>query len=279
VCSFALTATVTVTLTKNGGAPMSDEINISAPSLGRSIGTYRRMHWTRLKRGRLRYALVVLLLLPVGAAAAALGFERAPFDYVLELYFRFLTPFLPALGASAIVSEEIDAKTFTFIFARPAPRWAMVLGKFVAFTAPLVVGFALSLALTYGVASLRGGVEDFTGGLGHFARVLGVVLLGVVMFSAVTSLVGSWFTRSPFMGAIGYVLLIEWIFSFVPFFKLLTITWHLRNLAAFHVTSVFMISDARVPLWASAAAVCFLGLLSMFGAAGAVSGAEYRTDR
>jgi ABC-type transport system involved in multi-copper enzyme maturation permease subunit len=257
----------------------SQAVEPSAPSLMTAVGTYRRMHWTRLSRGRLRYALIVLLLLPVAAAGAALGFDRAPFDYVLELYFRFLVPFLPALGASAIVSEEIESKTFTFIFARPAPRFAMVLGKFVAFTAPLLAGFTLSLALAFAVSSVRGSGDDFSAALGHFARVLGVVLLGVTAFSAITSLVGSWFTRSPFMGAMGYVLLIEWIFNFVPAFKLLTVSWHLRNLAAFHRTAVFLVSDMDVPLWASALVVVVLAALSMLGAAAAVSGAEYRTDR
>ncbi len=253
--------------------------SIAVPSLMQAVGTYRRMHWTRLSRGRLRYALAILLALPVATAAVALGFDRAPFDYVLELYFRFLVPFLPALGASAIVSEEIESRTFTFIFARPAPRVAMVLGKFVAFTGPLLVGFTISLAATYAVASLRGGGDDFVAGLGPFARALGVSLVGVIVFSAITSLVGSWFTRSPFMGAVGYVLLIEWIFSFVPFFKLLTVTWHLRNLAAFNAGKVLLGSDWQVPLWGSALALVAFGGLSMLGAAAAVSGAEYRTDR
>ena len=250
-----------------------------APSLGQAIGTYRRMHWMRLRRGRLRYALLFLLALPVACAAASLAFERAPFDYVLELYFRFLMPFLPALGASAIVAEEIESKTFTFIFARPAPRAAMVLGKFIAFTAPLIAGFAVSLTLTFLVAGLRGSLEDFTGSFAHFGRCLAVVVFGVCAFSAVASLVGAWFTRSPFMGAMGYVLLIEWTFSVVPFFKLLTITWHLRNLAAYHVSSVFLVGDAKIPLWTSALGVTLIGLLAMVGAIAAVSGAEYRTDR
>lgn len=260
-------------------ATANQALEAPAPSAMEAIGTYRRMHWTRLKRGRLRYAILVLLALPVVSAAAALGFDRAPFEYVLELYFRFLVPFLPALGASAIVAEEIESKTFTFIFARPAARFAMVVGKFIAFTAPLVLGFIASLTLTFVVASLRGSGEDFVAALPHFARCLGVVVFGVIAFSAVTSLVGSWFTRSPFMGAMGYVLLIEWVFSFVPFFKLLTITWHLRNLAAFHVSSVFLISDVKIPLWVSVLGVTLFGLLSMFGAAAAVTGAEYRTDR
>ena len=84
------------------------------PSATQALGIYRRMHWTRLKRGRLRFAAIVLLALPLVGTAVVLPFARDPLDSVLDLYFRFLLPFVPALGASAMVSEEIEGKTFTF---------------------------------------------------------------------------------------------------------------------------------------------------------------------
>src|SRR5438445_10887007 len=89
---------------------------------------YARMTWLRLRRGRVMWAGALLLALPivyVAALALAGHWGRGLFDDVSELYFRFLVPFVPALMASGAVAEEIENKTFTFVFARPAP-WGVL---------------------------------------------------------------------------------------------------------------------------------------------------------
>ena len=251
------------------------------PTVGQSIGIYRRMHWTRLKRGRLRWAMGILLALPVVGTAVALPFARDLFDNVLDIYFRFLLPFLPALGASAMVSEEIESKTFTFIFARPARRWTMVIGKYVALVLPLIIGFAISICATYALSMARSTGEDFAGGLGHLARVLLAATLGVLVFGALAAVIGSWFTRHPFLAVMLYLLVVEALVGSLPvIINLLAITWHLRNLAGLPLPeSSFFSSEFHVPLGVSAGVVGALGLLALLGAAGGVSGTEYRTDR
>lgn len=253
----------------------------SLPTVGQSIGIYRRMHWTRLKRGRLKWAALVLLALPVVGTAVALPFARDLFDNVLDVYFRFLLPFLPALGASAMVSEEIESKTFTFIFARPARRWTMVVGKYLALVVPLIIGFAISITATYALSMLRSSGEDFSAGLGHLARVLTAATLGVIVFGALAAVIGSWFTRHPFLAVMLYLLLIEALVGSLPvIINLLAISWHLRNLAGLPLPeSTFFSSEFQVPMSVSASVVAGLGLLALIGAASGVSGTEYRTDR
>lgn len=255
---------------------MSDEA--TPIGLGRALRVYLRMHLLRLGRGRLKWAVLALLLLPVAGAGAALPFDRAPFDNLLELYLRFLLPFLPALIASPVVAEEIEGRTFTFLFARPAPRAALVLGKFVAIAAPLAAGIVLSLLLTFLVGSLRGTGEDFLAGLPQLGRVVGVSLLGIAAFTALAALCGAWFTRHPFMAAVGYLLMFEWMFGFVPLLKLATVTWHLRRLADVHPEPVFFQGDLAVPLWVSALVPATLCGLALLGAAAAVASSEYRAD-
>jgi ABC-type transport system involved in multi-copper enzyme maturation permease subunit len=251
------------------------------PTMGQSIGIYRRMHGTRLRRGRVRIAAAILLLLPIIGTVVILPFARDVFDGVIEIYFRFLLPFIPALGASSMVSEEIESKTFTFIFARPASRWAMVFGKYIAFTVPLVIGFAVSIAACYGLGSLRGTGEDFTNGLGHLGRVIGAASLGVVVFGALAALVGSWFTRHPFIAVMGYLLLVEALFGSLPvIINLVAMSWHLRNLAGLPLTtSAFFSSELTIPMWVSTLVVAGVSMLALMGASSSVSGAEYRTDR
>ena len=87
---------------------------------------YGRMAWLRMRRGRVVWLAAAMFALPiayVAGLAIAGHWGRGLFDDVCELYFRFLIPFIPALTASAAVAEEIENKTFTFVFARPAAHF------------------------------------------------------------------------------------------------------------------------------------------------------------
>jgi ABC-type transport system involved in multi-copper enzyme maturation permease subunit len=251
------------------------------PSAGQSLGIYRRMHSTRLRRGRLRWAAIALLLLPVAATGAVVSFARDLFDPVMGLFFLFLLPFLPALGASAMVSEEIENKTFTFIFARPAPRWTMVMGKYVALVVPMTIGCVISVIGVYLLASVRGTGEDFTNGLPHLGRVIGATIIGTLVYGAMASVIGSWFTRHPFVAVILYFLLVEALLGSTPVIvNLLSMSWHLKNLAGLPLPETsFFASELNVPLWVSTLVLTGVGLLALLGAALGVTGTEYRTDR
>ena len=116
------------------------------------------MAWLRMRRGRMVWLAAVMFALPlvyVAGLAIAGHWGRGLFDDVCELYFRFLVPFVPALTASAAVAEEIENKTFTFVFARPAPRGSLVLGKLAAATLPSIAVVVPSLVMAWLVAELR----------------------------------------------------------------------------------------------------------------------------
>jgi ABC-type transport system involved in multi-copper enzyme maturation permease subunit len=242
---------------------------------------YARMTLLRLKRGRVAWACGALLVLPlVYTAGLALAghWGRGLFDDVCELYFRFLIPFVPALLASPIIAEEIENKTFTFVFARPAPRSALVVGKFAAAIGPLVALLVPTLALAWVIALARF-PGDFADGWTHLLRVEAAAVLGLVAFAALAVALGTVFSRHPFVGMVGYLLLIEAGLGSSPVvLNLLAITWHLRNLADLPLpASDFM--ALHVPAWGSAlvAMIAAPGLLAL--AVLGVSGAEYRTDR
>jgi ABC-type transport system involved in multi-copper enzyme maturation permease subunit len=252
-----------------------------------AVGIYRRLAWTRLARGRLRWVVLALLALPVvGTGALALGGAKGQdlLTNMLEVYFRFLVLFLPALTASQIVAEEIEGKTFTFLFARPAPRWAMPLGKYLATVAPLVALFAVSASLCCAIAMLPPDVSasDRVDMLGILGRALAALTLGVLTFGAMTALIGAWFTGHPFIAVMGYLLVVEGLLASLPtIFSVAAMSWHLRNLAGLTGTaasdSVF--AEAHLAPWASAAVLAGVTVLALLLAAVSVSDAEYRTDR
>jgi ABC-type transport system involved in multi-copper enzyme maturation permease subunit len=245
--------------------------------LGSASGIYAGLTWKRLKRGRLLWVCAALLALPVigaGALVAAGHWGRGLFDEVLEMYFRFLVPFVPALLASPVIAEEIESKTYTFVFARPAPRAALVLGKFVAVVTPVALTTVASIALVWLLAMIRF-PGDMAENLPHLAQAELAAVLGTVAFAALASALGSLFTRHPFAAVVGYLLLIEAGLGSAPIvLNLLAMSWHLRNLADLPLAEVsFMV--LHVPGWVSAALVLAVSGACLGGAAMAVSGGEY----
>jgi len=240
---------------------------------------YAGLTWTRFRRGKLLWVAAVLLALPVlGAAGLLVGghWGRGAFDDLLEVYFRFLIPFVPALLASPVVAEEIENRTFTFLFARPAPRSALVLGKYFTVVVPTILAVTLSIAASWLLVLARF-PEDFAATATHFMRVELAAALGVAGYAGLAVLFGSWFTKHPFVGVLGFLLVIELGLASAPIpLNVLAMSWHLRNLAELPLPSLEAVSmtlsvppeiSAIVPLvWIGLG----LGLGSM-----SVSGAEY----
>jgi len=240
---------------------------------------YAGLTWTRFRRGKLLWVAAILMALPVvGAAGLFLGgfWGRGTFDDLLEVYFRFLIPFVPVLLASNVVAEEIENRTFTFLFARPAPRSALVLGKYFTVVVPTLLAVTVSIALSWALVMARF-PEDFANTATHFLRVELAAALGVCGYAGLAVLLGSWFTRHPFVGVLGYLLVIELGLASAPIvLNVFAMSWHLRNLAELPLPSLDSVNmtisvapeiSAIIPLvWVGLG----LGLGSL-----AVSGAEY----
>jgi ABC-type Na+ efflux pump permease subunit len=254
---------------------------VTTIGLAQAAKVHARMSWLRLRRGRLVWAAAALWALPlvyaVGLAIAG-HWGRGFFDEVCELYFRFLVPFVPALVAASAVAEEIENKTFTFVFARPAPRASMVLGKWAAATLPSLAILVPSLLVAWVVAQLR-----FPGDMAttwvHLLRVAAAATLGLLAYGALAMALGTLFSRHPVVAVLGYLLVIEVGLGAAPLvLHLLAIGWHLRNVAELPLPATTVLA-VEVPAWASAlvALVITPALLALTGMS--VAGAEYRTDR
>ncbi len=245
---------------------------------GEAMQVYAGMTWTRLKRGKLLRACAALIFLPAVIAiplVIAGQWGGGFFQNMLEVYFRFIIPFVPALLASPCVAEEIENRTFTFVFARPAPRSALVFGKYVAMVVPSLLAVALSIAIVWLLAMLRFR-EDMPAALPGLLRGEAAALLGVMAFSALACAFGSLFTKHPFVAVAVYLLLVEAGIGSTPIvLHFLAVSWHLRNLAGLLPPSTAGFLSLDVPAWGSALWVSIVTFLGLGGAALAVSGAEY----
>jgi ABC-type transport system involved in multi-copper enzyme maturation permease subunit len=249
--------------------------------LGTATGVWTRLSWMRLRRGRLVWVGALLWALPllyVGGLAAAGQWGRGLFDSVLELYASFLWPFVPALALSGAVADEIEQKTFTFAFARPAPRAALVLGKWAAATLPSLALVVPSLALAWVVAHLRD-PGDMADTWPHLLAVEAAAITAISAYGALAMLLGTLLSRHPVVAVLGYLLIVEiGLAATGTVTHLLAISWHARNLAELPRATTEIL-ESELPRWVSALFVFGLTPALLAVTSLVVEHAEYRTDR
>jgi ABC-type transport system involved in multi-copper enzyme maturation permease subunit len=192
------------------------------------------MIWTR------RSLLMALLLaLPaVLAAVFRLTVTRLPprigaFDFygmVIAFYYvRNVLPLVALFYATALIADEVEGKTITYLLTRPVQRPAILAGKFAAYLATTV-----SMALPVVVASffLLSTIRGWTGvgaRVPDLFRDAGVVVLTLVAYGAFFTLMGV-LLRRPVIPGLLFLFVWELLANAPGYLPRFTITAYLRSL-------------------------------------------------
>ncbi len=233
----------------------------------------------RFRRGAQVWLTLGILGLPVIAAGVALATGNAGFTFfnqILELYLRFLVPFVMALYASTTVAEEVQAKTITYPFSRPVPRWTLPLGKYLGAVAINSVIVSVSLTLVFVLSLLSEGA--LLEALPQLGQGLFALLLAVVLFGAIATAFGTMVTGHPFVATGVYFLVVEVGFSAVPgWLKITAMTVHLRTVAGIYQPKTLMfLSDPNLSLGVALSVVLTMTLLWLLLAAVWIGRVEYK---
>lgn len=194
------------------------------------VGTIARLTWKRLWRGRAVWVAIVLAGLPLLFGAVVGSQETEPAEmWRLAATFALRLPLMLAVALllAPALGEEIDARTYTYLWSRPLPRHALLFGKMVALAPPLAAVFVASVALTFPITLGPVAGEH----LDALARALAAVLGAVLGTSAVALGIGTLFARHPFVIVLGYVLGIEQLLPFVPTLRSLSVAYHVTVIA------------------------------------------------
>jgi hypothetical protein len=190
------------------------------------VVTIARLAWMRMWRGKLIWVTGILLVLPILAALAVVfGPDHHHADRwndVAEMTFRSLVLLAPVLHLAPVLGEELDGKTYTYLWSRPLSRQAVVLGKLLAFTPAMAIAAAAVVAAAYMI--IQPG-ED------NLLRVIGATVAGVVAASAFAVGIGSLLPRHPLVLALAYVMFAEQILPSVPAVNNVATLYHVGVIA------------------------------------------------
>jgi ABC-type transport system involved in multi-copper enzyme maturation permease subunit len=196
-----------------------------------------RAHFVRTLFGKRLLFCVLLAHLPALAAFVVSGVNARASPAVLAanlgwvMLLQITLPLAALLGGSAVVAEEIEDRTITFLFTRPFPRPALLFGRFAA-TVILLMAMSASAVFFLLLASARargsGGAVD-----AHFARSLyEAALWGIVTYSALFAALGAFF-KHPMIIGVAYACAVEGFLSNLPGKnQALTVQYYLRSLIA-----------------------------------------------
>ena len=157
------------------------------------------------------------------------------------LYLRFIVPILALYYGTALVADEVEDKTITYLFTRPIPRGAVLLGKFLAYFVCTVMVVLPSLMLVYFLMALSGSarlVDTFP----SLLKDLGLVVLGLLAYGGLFAWVGAQFKRPLVIGLV-FVFGWEQLAMLIPgYLRQFTVSYYLQSLVPHAVTGEGIVS-------------------------------------
>ena len=142
------------------------------------------------------------------------------------MYLRFIVPVLGLFYGTSLIADEVEDKTITYLFTRPIPRGAVLVGKYIAYLACTTFVVLPSVVVVYLlVVPMRGSLGAAFPDLLKDLLLLG---LGLAVYGAVFAFVGAKFKRPLLIGLV-FVFVWEQIVLAVPgYLKQFTVMFYLQ---------------------------------------------------
>ncbi len=254
-------------------------------SLGQMLWSRRSVFLALLVGGPVLLAAVIRLGVMLEPRAlprvngAAVGGGALFGMMIWLLYIRFVIPVLGVFYGTALIADEVDDKTITYLFTRPIPRGAVLVGKYLAYLACTVLLVLPSVVLVYFI------IVSMTGSIGEsfpsLLKDLGMLAAGLAAYGAVFAFVGARLKR-PLV--IGLVFAFGWepaVLLFPGYLKRLTVAYYVQALVPHAmpddsaVSVLLQVFREVPPVAVSLAWLTGITLLGLWAAAQAVEKREY----
>jgi ABC-2 type transport system permease protein len=143
-------------------------------------------------------------------------------------YLRFTVPVLGVFYGTSLMADEVEDKTITYLFTRPIPRGAVLIGKYLAYLACTIFVVLPSVMLVYLlVVPMRG---TLGGSFLDLVKDLALLAAGLAVYGALFAFVGAKFKR-PLL--VGLIFIFGWeqaALAFPGYLKKFTIAYYLQGL-------------------------------------------------
>jgi ABC-type Na+ efflux pump permease subunit len=142
------------------------------------------------------------------------------------MYLRFIIPVLGVFYGTSLIADEVEDKTITYLFTRPIPRGAVLVGKYLAYLACTVFVVLPSIVIVYLlIVPLRGSLGA---AFPDLLKDLLLLALGLAVYGAVFAFVGAKFKRPLLVGLIFVFGWEQFALVFPGYLKQFTVMYYLQ---------------------------------------------------
>jgi len=201
-------------------------------SLGEMLWSRRTIFMALVVGGPVLLAIIIKVVELFGMSALRVNGQRIVgfgiFGVMIwMLFLRFIIPVLGVFYGTALMADEVEDKTLTFLFTRPIPRGAVLVGKYLAYLVCTSLVVLPSVMLVY---FLLVPFREIPGTFVSLVTDLGLLCLGLAVYGALFAFVGAQFKRPL---AIGLIFTFGWeqAVLFLPgYLKQFTVFYYLQAL-------------------------------------------------
>jgi ABC-2 type transport system permease protein len=201
--------------------------------------------------------------------------------FIWLLYLRFIIPVLGVFYGTSLIADEVEDKTITYLFTRPIPRGAVVVGKYLAYLVATVLVVLPSVIVLYFLVVPTGG-GSIASTFPALVKDLALLGIGLAAYGSLFAWVGCQF-KYPLVTGLVFAFGWEQGIMLIPgYLKRLTIAYYIQGLvphampqddSALSILQVVSRDSLSAPwslFWLGAIWLCFVVL-----AARTVSRREY----
>ena len=207
-------------------------------SLGQMLWSRRTVFMGLVVGGPVVVALILRLLVAMDLMTARGVVDGRPIAVdgptifglmIWGFYLRFSVPLLGVFYGTALIADEVEDKTITYLFTRPLSRGAVLVGKYLAYLGctGLVVLPSVMLVFFLVVPLLGGSIGT---SFPDLVKDLALLTIGLAVYGALFALVGAFFTR-PLLTGLVFIFGWEPIVVVVPgYMKRFSVSYYLQGL-------------------------------------------------
>jgi ABC-2 type transport system permease protein len=179
------------------------------------------------------FALIYRVAQGAGTAVRSSGFDLygqiVAFYYVRMALLPGVLPLAALFYATALVADEVEDRTITYLFTRPIRRPAILVGKFAAYLVTTLCLTLPTLVVTFFALTTARGTSGLSAFVPNLFRDMGVLALTLLVYGAFFMLMGIVLRRPLILGLL-FLFIWELIYmgpGIVPRFTLASYVWSL----------------------------------------------------
>src|SRR5204863_5798541 len=143
-------------------------------------------------------------------------------------YLRFTVPVLGVFYGTSLIADEVEDKTITYLFTRPIPKGAVLVGKYLAYLACTLFVVLPSVVIVYlAIVPMRGSLG---GSFMDLVKDLALLAVGLAVYGAVFAFIGARFKRPLLAGLIFIFGWEQMALAFPGYLKKFTVASYLQSM-------------------------------------------------